>query len=184
MRIISGKCRGKKLNTFYGKNIRPTGDRMREAIFNILSTRVVEAVVLDLFAGTGALGLEALSRGAASAVFIDNHPEAVLLLNKNINACGMIQETRVVKWDIDRNLNCLKEIQPGFNLIFLDPPYNRNLVEPALVHLHKSHALQPGAYIVIEHSLDELLPPDPFGFSLKDQRNYGKSLVSFFQYMV
>jgi 16S rRNA (guanine966-N2)-methyltransferase len=80
---------------------------MREAIFNILSSLVMEAVVLDLFAGTGALGLEALSRGARSALFIDSHPDAALLLKKNIDACGMTREARVVKWDINRDLNCL-----------------------------------------------------------------------------
>jgi len=184
LRIISGKRRGKKLYAFDGSNIRPTGDRMREAIFNILSSLVVEAFVLDLFAGTGALGLEALSRGAKSALFIDNHPDAVLLLKKNIHACGMDQESRVVKWNISRDLNCLIGTQPGFNLVFLDPPYDRNLVKPALDHLHKTHAVQSGAHIVIEHSLDELLPPDFDGFSMEDQRKYGKSLVSFFRYVV
>ena len=157
---------------------------MREAIFNILSSLVIDAVVLDLFAGTGALGLEALSRGAKSALFIDNHPDAALLLKKNINACGMTRESRVVKWDIGRDLNCLNGTQPRFNLVFLDPPYDRNLVKPALDHLHKTNAVQSRAHIVIEHSLDELLPPDIDGFSMEDQRKYGKSLVSFFRYVV
>ena len=154
---------------------------MREAIFNILSSLVAEAVVLDMFAGTGALGLEALSRGAQSAVFIDNHPDAIRLLNKNITACGMTAETRVVKWDITRDLNCLKGIRPGFDLVFLDPPYNQNLVQPALLHLHASNAVQSAATIVIEHSTDEPLPHDLDCFSLVDQRKYGKSLVSFFK---
>jgi 16S rRNA (guanine966-N2)-methyltransferase len=157
---------------------------MREAIFNILSSLVVEAVVLDLFAGTGALGLEALSRGAKSALFIDNHTDAVLLLKKNIHACGMTRESQVVKWNIGRDLNCLKGFQTGFNLVFLDPPYDRNLVKPALDHLHKTNAVQFGAHIVIEHSLDEPLPLDLDGFSIQDQRKYGKSLVSFFEYMI
>jgi len=157
---------------------------MREAIFNILSSLVIGTVVLDLFAGTGALGLEALSRGAKSALFIDNQPDAVLLLKKNIHTCDMTRESRVVKWNISRDLNCLEGIQTGFNLVFMDPPYDRNLVKPALVHLHKTNAVQSGAHIVIEHSLDEPLPLDLDGFSMQDQRKYGKSLVSFFEYMV
>jgi len=184
LRIISGKRRGKKLFAFDGRNIRPTGDRMREAIFNILSSLVIEAVVLDLFAGTGALGLEALSRGAESALFIDNHPDAVLLLKKNIHDCGMARESRVIKWDISQDLNCLKGIQTGFNLVFLDPPYDRSLVKPALEHLHKTNAVQSDAHIVAEHSLDELLPLDLDCFRMEDQRKYGKSLVSFFRYVV
>ena len=157
---------------------------MREAIFNILSSMVNDAVVLDLFAGTGALGLEALSRGARSVLFVDNHPEVVLLLKKNINACEMDKQARVVKWNIARNLSCLKGIQPGFNLVFLDPPYGRNLVKPALISLHASNALQPNAHMVIEHSFDEPLPHELDYLQMVDQRKYGKSLVSFFDYMV
>ena len=184
MRIISGNRRGKKLHTFKGRNIRPTGDRMREAIFNILSSRVKDAVVLDLFAGTGGLGLEALSRGARSALFIDNHPDALLLLKKNINACGMTRETRVIKWDIARDLNCLRGMQPEFDLVFMDPPYEKNLVEPTLVHLHASGAVQSAAHIVAEHGFNEPQPSDLDCFNMVDQRKYGKSLVSFFKYMV
>ena len=184
MRIISGNRRGKKLFAFEGRNIRPTADRMREAIFNILSARVADAVVLDLFAGTGALGLEALSRGAHSALFVDNHPDAVRLLKKNITACGMQQDARVIRWDIARDLKCLNGIFPEFNLVFLDPPYRRHLLKPALVHLHQTNAVQPGAHIVAEHSVDEPLPHDIDGFNRVDQRTYGKSLVSFFTYVV
>lgn len=184
MRIISGNRRGKKLYAFDGRKIRPTADRMREAIFNILSSRVKDVAVLDLFAGTGAFGLEAVSRGACSAIFIDNHSDAIRLLEKNISACGMIEETRVVKWDIAHDLNCLKGIQSDFELIFLDPPYHRNLVRPTLLHLHESGAVQPGAHIVIEHSLDDPLPYDLDCFTRVDQRKYGKSLVSFFDYVI
>jgi 16S rRNA (guanine966-N2)-methyltransferase len=184
LRVISGKRRGKKLYAFDGRNIRPTGDRMREAIFNILSSLVIEAIVLDLFAGTGALGLEALSRGATSALFIDNHPDAIRLLDKNIHACGMTRESRVIKWNINRDLKCLKGNQAQFNLVFLDPPYDRNLVKPALDHLHMTNAVQSGAHIVIEHSLDEPLPLDMDCFRMEDQRKYGKSLVSFFKYVL
>lgn len=184
MRIISGSRRGKKLYAFDGRKIRPTTDRMREAIFNILSSRVKDATVLDLYAGTGTFGLEAVSRGARSAIFIDNHPDAIHLLKKNISACDMIEETRVVKWDIAHDLNCLKGILSGFELVFLDPPYDRNLVHPTLLHLHESGALQPAAHIVIEHGLDDPLPHDLDCFTRVDQRKYGKSLVSFFDYVL
>ena len=184
MRIISGNRRGKKLYAFEGRKIRPTADRMREAIFNILSSRVKGSTVLDLFAGTGSFGLEAISRGARSALFIDNHPDAIRLLNKNITACGMLKETSVVKWNIVHNLNCLEGIQTRFELVFMDPPYHRNLVGPTLVHLHESGAVQPAAHIVVEHGLDDPLPHDLDCFNRVDQRKYGKSLVSFFEYVL
>ena len=157
---------------------------MREAVFNILSSLVGEAVVLDLFAGTGALGLEALSRGARSAVFIDNHPDAIRLLQKNIDTCNLAKQSRVVKWDITRNLKCLEGTRPGFDLVFMDPPYGNDAIRPALLHLQKCKAAQSGALIVIEHSAHEPLPPGLDRFSLVDRRKYGKSLVSFLNYMV
>lgn len=157
---------------------------MREAIFNILAGLEKEAVVLDLFAGTGALGLEALSRGARSALFVDNDPDALLLLKKNIKACDMLAETRAIMWNIARDLNCLKGMPATFNLVFMDPPYDRKLVRPTLDLLHRSQALQPAARIVAEHGPDEPLSTHSDCFLMADQRRYGKSLVSFFRYMV
>jgi len=157
---------------------------MRESIFNILSSRVQDATVLDLYAGTGALGLEAVSRGAQSAVFIDNDRRSLNLLEKNISTCSMLKETRIIKWDIVRNLNCLKKTRPRFELIFMDPPYGMNMVHPTLVHLHDSAAARPAARIVIEHGIDETMPKDLSFFRMIDQRKYGKTLVSFFDYML
>ncbi|MCG6910186.1 MAG: 16S rRNA (guanine(966)-N(2))-methyltransferase RsmD [Deltaproteobacteria bacterium] len=184
MRIISGKCRGRKLHTFAGKQIRPTTDRMRESIFNILSSRVHDAMVLDLFAGSGALGLEALSRGARAAVFIDNQERSLNLLKKNIEACRMPEATRIIRWDIERSLNCLKVVRAGFDLVFMDPPYNRGLIEPGLRNLHASGAAAPEARIVVEHASEESLPLKTDHFELVDQRTYGKTLVSFIDYVL
>ena len=157
---------------------------MRESIFNILADRVKGAVVLDLFAGTGALGLEALSRGARSAVFVDNHRRSLDLLAKNIEACRMAATTRVIRWDIGRNLTCLSEAVASFDLVFMDPPYSKGLVAIALVHLDASGALGPGACIVIEHAADEALPQKRGRYHMADQRKYGKTLVSFIDYVI
>lgn len=184
LRIIGGTRKGRKLHTFRGNRIRPTADRMRESLFNILSSRVPGTVVLDLFAGTGALGLEAVSRGARSAALIDNDKHALRLLKKNIAACSMLNETRVINWDIAINLNCLKKCRPRFGLVFMDPPYGRNMIRPTLVHLHASDAALPSARIVIEHGADDNLPQDLDWFQMIDQRKYGKTLVSFFDYVV
>ena len=135
------RLRGKKLHPFQGKGIRPTSDRTREAIFNILFDRVPGSVVLDLFSGSGALGIEALSRGASMATFIDTAPAALSLLEKNLRSCGLEERARIIAWDIERNLNCLQYPGHLYNLIFLDPPYHSGMALPTLRHLKKSRAM-------------------------------------------
>jgi 16S rRNA (guanine966-N2)-methyltransferase len=184
LRIISGTLKGKKLHAFEGQGIRPTSDRTREAIFNILSDRIPAAVVLDLFAGSGALGIEALSRGANMATFIDMAPAAVSLLKKNLRSCCLESRARIISWNIERNLNCLQSHDRAYNLIFLDPPYHKGMLLPALAHLKKSKALTPGACLVLEHGDVAELPLPIADFELLDQRRYGKTLVSFLSYMV
>ncbi len=184
LRIISGRCKGKKLHSVRGLTIRPTADRLRESIFNILSHRVLNAIVLDLFAGTGALGMEALSRGAESAVFVDNNPGALSVIQRNITSCSFDKQAHIIKWDIKKNLNCLKLAGTAFDLVFMDPPYNQSMVKPALFNLEQTESLKKGARIVVEHSPLEPIPDPVFMFEIADQRKYGKTLVSFLTYMV
>ena len=184
MRIISGTLKGKKLFPFQGQGIRPTSDRTREAIFNILFDRVHGAVVLDLFAGSGALGIEALSRGADMATFIDKAPAAVSLLKKNVHACRLEDRSRIISWDIERDLKCLRSHDSQYNLIFLDPPYHRGMAPRALSHLKECRAMKPGACLVLEHGEADELPLPLDDFRLLDQRRYGKTLVSILMYMV
>ena len=184
LRIISGNLRGKKLQAVRGRQVRPTADRLRESIFNILSSRVHEAIVLDLFAGTGALGIEAISRGAECAVFIDSSPGALAVIARNIEACAYSRLTKVIKWDISKNLNCIKSSSPPFNLIFIDPPYNRNIIKAALRNLYRSNSVAKGAYVVIEHAAAEPIPANLEAFEIDHQRKYGKTLVSFLNYVV
>lgn len=184
LRIISGDLRGKKLNSIRGAAIRPTADRLREAMFNILSFCVQDAVVLDLFAGTGALGIEALSRGAESAVFVENNNEAVSVIERNVKSCGFAGRTNIIRWNIKKNLDCLQYKKPAFALAFLDPPYQQGMVKPALFNLYRSKSLQREAKIVVEHSNREAVPKDLLAFETTDQRRYGKTLVSFLKYVV
>jgi 16S rRNA (guanine966-N2)-methyltransferase len=179
MRIISGAFKGRKLASFPGVATRPTTDRVRESIFNIITSSIEAAVILDLFAGTGALGLEALSRGAASAVFIDVSESAGKTIRKNIAACGVATRARVIRWNAVKNLNCLDPENGAFDLVFMDPPYGRNLVLPALKNLMKKEVLKNSAKIVIEHSDAEPIPENLPGLHLADRRTYGKTLVSF-----
>jgi 16S rRNA (guanine966-N2)-methyltransferase len=180
MRIIGGNLKGKKLAAVRGMDIRPTADRTREAIFNIIAAKVDGANILDLFAGTGAFGLEALSRGAATAVFIDNASQAIKTIEKNITACRVQDRARVIRWDIIRNLHCLGFAAiTAFDIVFLDPPYHHNAVIATLSNLVHTEKLISGAIVIAEHAPSETITDPPDGLALIDQRKYGKTLVSF-----
>jgi len=184
LRIISGELKGKRLFSPKGIKIRPTADRIRESIFNILSSRILNSVVIDLFAGTGALGIEALSRGASFAIFMDTDKEAISVIEKNIAVCRLDGRIKIIRADIARNKIAFNNEIPSVNLVFMDPPYNKNLIKPALINLSATRFLQKNALIIIEHALTETLPEDVLEYKLSDQRRYGKTLVSFLNYMV
>ncbi len=184
IRIISGKLRGKKLQSVQGMAVRPTADRIRESVFNILSSRISGAVVLDLFAGTGAFGMEALSRGAASALFIENQRDANAVIAKNIRSCALEGVAQLIKWDIRNNLNCIRRFRPAFTLVFMDPPYGKNLIQPALRNLHTSCCMEKRACVVVEHASSEPISEDCPEYAVTDQRKYGKTLVSFLDYVL
>jgi 16S rRNA (guanine966-N2)-methyltransferase len=181
MRVIAGHFRGTRLYAPSGMDIRPTADRLRESIFNIIGPRIRGKQVLDLFAGTGAMGIEALSRGAAHAVFIDNHPQALELIRRNITKVRAGERTTVISWDIARNLQCLRDHSLS-DIIFMDPPYRRGLIQNTLNYLQ---ANTTGVkMIVVEHAAKESLHDLPERLLLVDQRRYGKTLVSFLSSMV
>jgi 16S rRNA (guanine966-N2)-methyltransferase len=178
LRVIGGEFKGRKLASIRGREIRPTADRVREALFNILGTRPLDARVLDLFAGTGALGIEALSRGSQTAVFVENAAPALSAIHKNIAACRLESRTKVIRWDIRHNLQVLTPYRGIFDLIFIDPPYRRDMIRPVLGHLIQSRLPSSEALIVVEHDPSEIIDPPP-GFDLVDQRRYGQTLLSF-----
>jgi 16S rRNA (guanine966-N2)-methyltransferase len=184
IRIIGGELKGRKLLTVAGKQTRPTSDRVRESIFNILGDTVRNACVLDLYAGTGAMGIEALSRGAKWAVFAENHKAALAALAENIKKCSLENRTRTFRWNILDNLNILQLHRAAFDLAFIDPPYNQGMIQPTLSHLVRSRCLVNGARLAIEHSPREPIPVDRPEFEVADRRRYGKTLVSFLIYMV
>lgn len=182
LRIISGELRGKKLSSVPGRMTRPTSDRVREAIFSIIGHQVIGAQVLDLFAGSGLMGIEALSRGAAFALFIDHHPKPISVIKKNLTACRFESVSSVRQIDLGGPRNTLTTCQNKFQLAFMDPPYDRQIIVPTLLRLHEGGVLDTGALIVVEHG-SSLPPMDrDMPFLLSDQRKYGKTLVSFFNY--
>ena len=180
MRIIGGSRRGLKLAEVgegdVAAHLRPTSDRVREAIFNLLinahGNPVTGARVLDLFAGTGALGLEALSRGAAEVTFIDDGAKALALLKANIGKMRAEGESRVLRQDA-RKLG--PNAGAGFGLVFLDPPYGKGLGEVVLAAARQGGWLAPGAMVVWEEGVAPALPE---GFALADQRKYGDTIVT------
>jgi len=184
MRVIGGVLKGRKLIAPRGLRIRPTADKVREAVFNIVGDRVRDAIVCDLYAGTGAFGIEALSRGARRAVFVDLDRSSIDLVQRNLERCGLRQQSRVIGWDIRRSLDCLRSPAGAFNLVFLDPPYRRDLVAVTLTHLLNSGALDPAAWVVAEHAPQDAVAVESGGLRVFDQRSYGKTLVSFFRPVV
>ncbi|MDX1775493.1 MAG: 16S rRNA (guanine(966)-N(2))-methyltransferase RsmD, partial [Desulfobulbales bacterium] len=163
--------------------IRPTADRAREALFNIIGTEVAKATVLDLYAGTGALGLEALSRSADRAVFVDNNPQALKIIKKNIAICGFAEKALVLKRDISKSLDFLAKKLPGltFSIIFVDPPYRQGLSAGMLQKLAESDLPAPGALIVVEDDAAAELPHQVAELSLADQRHYGETGFWFYR---
>ena len=182
LRIIAGELKGRRLRSVQGTKTRPTADRIREAIFNILAYQIQETTVLDLFAGTGAFGIEALSRGAESVVFIDIDNDSIRVLQENIKTLALESMTRIIRWNLTRDLNCLGSVQSAVNLVFMDPPYNKNMVDPTLLNLHSSQSMEKGARIVVEHSYLEPVLKRRLPYDISDQRRYGKTLVSFLNY--
>jgi 16S rRNA (guanine966-N2)-methyltransferase len=185
MRIVAGAFRGAALAGPKGQDIRPTGDRVREAVFNILihgieGAQIEGARVLDLFAGTGALGLEALSRGAAYVHFVEDNAEARGLIRRNIEALAATGVTKIYRRDATK-LGEAGTLKP-FSLVFADPPYGRGLAERALRSALDGSWLLPGAIAIVEERADVAFEA-PLGFALLDQRAYGDTAVRFLRHV-
>jgi 16S rRNA (guanine966-N2)-methyltransferase len=180
MRIVGGRFRGRALKGPSSQAVRPTSDRLRETVFNILAHAYDDAVdgarVVDLFAGTGALGLEALSRGATFSLFVDDSAEGRALLRDNIETLGVAGLSKVFRRDATK-LGAMPP-QPGFTLAFLDPPYGKGLGERALASLRDGGWLAPGALCLLEESGTAQIAV-PEGFALIESRDYGEAQVVF-----
>ena len=180
MRIVAGRHRGAALATPKGQDIRPTSDRVRESMFNILAhgvgVEIAGARVLDLFAGTGALGLEALSRGAAFALFVEENAEARGLIRRNTEALGQMGATKIFRRDAT-DLGAAGGMSP-FDLVFADPPYGAGLGERGLGSAAAGGWLAANATAVLEESTQAQFQP-PAGFTLLDSREYGGTAIYF-----
>lgn len=183
VRIISGSAKGKRLAAFPGGTIRPTPDRVREAIFSILYSRVGSLEgkkVLDLFAGTGAMALEALSRGCRRAVLVDQSHQAARIIPANLKTCGFEEQaTTYIRADVLQILPRLKHDGP-FDLIFLDPPYGRDLVPMIVKSLFDLELLAPGGIVCAESARDDAVPETIGELARVDVRHYGSTSIHLF----
>lgn len=182
MRIVGGTYGGRSLVAPEGLGVRPTTDRVREALFNILEhgeTPLEGARVLDLFSGSGALGLEALSRGAHSVLFVEMDPDARGAIRTNVETLGATGATRIFRRDATKLGPMPGDKGGAFNLVFLDPPYGKGLGEQAIASAQEGGWLAENATIVFECGADET--PDVVGFQLDDMRRYGDTKVLFLQ---
>lgn len=177
MRVITGKARGVSLKTPEGMLTRPTADRVKEALFSIIRFDVPGARVLDLFGGTGQLGIEALSQGAKSAVFVDAREDACALIRENLKRTHLEGEGRVVRSDY---LEYLKRTREQFDIIFLDPPYAEVFLETALNQITEIDILHSGGIIVTERPVGKELTQTFPGYSRSKDYKYGKTLLAIY----
>ena len=180
MRIIAGTAKGMRLKAPKGMNTRPTTDRVKESVFGILANDLIDAEVLDLFAGTGNLGLEALSRGAATAVFIDKQAQSIKVMMENAILTNLAGNAVICREDVMQALRRFQNNGKSFDLVFCDPPYNLGLMPKVLQFLDESRILRDGGILVMEHSRHEKLPAELKRIVAYRSESYGETDVSFF----
>ena len=179
MRIITGTLKGRRLVAPKGLSLRPTSDRVKESMFNILGNELKGKTILDLFAGTGNLGIEALSRGAERVTFVEKDGEAIKLIKKNLIACKMEGRADLLRKDVNQAIGYLKEKEERFDLIFMDPPYEKRLIQRTIDRLASERIHADGSILVIEHNKREPLPGLPESWDLTQQRRIGETVLSF-----
>jgi 16S rRNA (guanine(966)-N(2))-methyltransferase RsmD len=182
MRVIAGTARGRRLKTLKGQAIRPTADRVKEALFSIVQSRfdLAGAAILDLFAGSGALGIEALSRGAARVTFVEESAQAASVLADNVEAAGFAARSGILRLPASRALDRLSARDETFGGILLDPPYGRNLVDATLRRIAASGVVGDGGWVMAEHHCDDAVAENYGDLQLTRTRRYGKTSLALF----
>lgn len=179
MRIITGRARGLQLTVPKTYDVRPTADRVKESVFNIIGSKIIGARVLDLFAGTGNLGLESWSRGAGAITFIDASKESLRLVRSNIAKCRALDDCTVLQGSAPQVAQRLALTGELFDFAFCDPPYNKGWVQQIIELLGRQSFLRDGGYLVVERSAHDELPPLPVGCELVRSSRYGETMVDF-----
>lgn len=181
LRVITGSAKGTKLLTLDGMSTRPTTDRVKENLFNIIAPYIEDSNVLDLFAGTGSLGIEALSRGAKSAVFVDQNEKSIDIIEKNIENTKLTDKSQVFLGEAQLILKKLSHQSKKFDIIFLDPPYKQEIVPKVLHDLEIYGVLEDRVLIVAETDIEDELPNEIGTLIVSKKQTYGKTKLTFFK---
>jgi 16S rRNA (guanine(966)-N(2))-methyltransferase RsmD len=181
MRVIGGSAKGRRLRAPKGRKVRPTADRVKAALFNILPHDLSGLTALDLFAGSGNVGIEALSRGAAAATLVEVAPEVAAVVRENLERLGFADRCCVLNMPVARALRSLARDAKRFDLIFMDPPYGQGWVERILAMLQEGALLSDGAAVVAEHGARDPLAERYGVLALHDRRRYGDTFLSFYR---
>jgi 16S rRNA (guanine966-N2)-methyltransferase len=180
MRVIGGNARGRRLKVPRGETLRPTAARVKEALFNILPHDLSGTKVLELFAGTGNVTIEALSRGAAEAILVDSSAQSGKAIRENLHRLQLTARTKVWITPVVRAVKLLARRGETFDMIFLDPPYEHKWIGSTLKIIGERALLRESGVLVAEHSIREKVEPRYGSLALRDQRRYGSTLLSFF----
>lgn len=182
--MISGRAKGTKLATLDSEKTRPTTDRIKENLFNIIAPFIEGAKVLDLFSGTGSLAIEAISRGAEKAVLVDRNPDCLKIIERNIKVTHFEDSTKVLNLDYIDALNKLSAGNDKFDLIFLDPPYSKGLIDASLKLLDKYKLIVEDGLIVAEKDIEDNVPENVGLIKLVRKQKYGNTELCFYRYLV
>lgn len=180
MRVIAGEFRGRLLDRIEGMDIRPTSDKVKESLFNILGDTVIDSVFLDLFGGTGGIGIEALSRGAKHVVFIDVNTKSIKVLKGNLDHLNIKDNVEVFNTDYSTAIGKLYKLKKQFDIIFIDPPYRLGIAKSALEEIDKNPILIQSGLIVVEHESKEDIPQRVGKLYLYRIKQYGNTSLSFY----
>lgn len=176
MRVIAGVHKGRQLKAVSGKSTRPTTDKVKEALFQVIGPYFKGGAVLDLFAGSGSLGIEALSRGMEQAIFVDKYPKAIHTIHENLKSMKLKETSEVFRTDALRAIHAAAKRGLQFDLIFLDPPYKKVNHETLLTEVVQLQLIKQNGFIYCEHDASENLPKQHEHFSLVKQENYGGTI--------
>ncbi|MBM7654094.1 16S rRNA (guanine(966)-N(2))-methyltransferase RsmD [Neobacillus cucumis] len=180
MRVVSGSCKGRPLKAVPGNTTRPTTDKVKEALFNMIGPYFDGGIGLDLFAGSGGLGIEGISRGLEKVIFIDREPKAIHVIQENIKACKMEEKSEVYRNDAERALKALIKRSMTFDYIFLDPPYKKQQLVNLMEKMDQQELVNPDGVIVCEHSFDVELPSLVGRFKQIKHEKYGVIAVTIY----
>lgn len=181
MRVVSGSCKGHPLKAVPGSTTRPTTDKVKEAIFNIIGPYFNGGLVLDLFGGSGGLGIEALSRGMDKAIFVDRDSKAVQVIRQNVESCRLVDRVEIYRNDAERALKALVKRELSFDVILLDPPYKDQKVVSLIDIIDQQGLLSKKGLVMVEHANEVKLPEKISSLIRKKHENYGITAISIYE---